>query len=82
MMLIEIMPNTTFDSHKHSHSDEAVFLLEGSLEYELDSGELYKLSRAGARSLILPMGCLHRVKSGEDGAMYLEVIGGPFKREG
>jgi len=80
MMLIEIQSNTIFERHQHYHSDEAVFLLEGKLEYELDDGTIYILSETSSRSIILPMNSFHTVKSGPNGALYLEVINGPFTK--
>lgn len=77
-MLIEIRPNAVFPRHQHHHSDEAVFLLEGSLEYELDNTVVYILSESSSRSIILPKNAFHSVKSGPNGALYLEVINGPF----
>jgi len=80
MMLIEILPNTYFERHAHTHSDEAVYLLEGSLKYQLDNEEVYMLSDSLARSIILPIGTFHSVESGSKGALYLEIINGPFKK--
>lgn len=81
MMLIEILPDTLFARHEHRHSDEAVYLLEGSLKYELDNDEVYKLSDSSDRSIILQKGASHSVQSGSNGALYLEVINGPFIKE-
>ena len=81
MMLIEILPDTLFARHEHRHSDEAVYLLEGSLKYELDNDEVYKLSDSSTRSIILLEGTSHSVQSGSNGALYLEVINGPFIKE-
>jgi len=81
MMLIEIQPQISFSRHRHSHSDEVVFLLQGSLEYELSNGTVHILSEKSSRSIIIPMNCLHSVKSGQNGALYLEVISGPFTKK-
>jgi len=80
MMLIEIQPNTIFARHQHCHSDEAVFLLEGSLNYELDNGTVHMLSESSSRSIILPMNSFHSVKAGPNGALYLELINSPFTK--
>jgi len=80
MMLIEILPDTYFARHEHMHSDEAVYLLEGSLKYQLDNDEVHTLSNSSTRSIILLKGTSHSVHSGLNGALYLEVINGPFNK--
>lgn len=79
MMLIEIMPHTRFPEHEHPLSDELVFLLEGQLDYCFKDGSANRLSATSSRSIILPMGVAHSVVSGPGGALYLEVICGPFR---
>lgn len=79
MMLIEIMPNTRFPEHEHSLSDELVFLLTGQLDYCFKDGSANSLSEISTRSTILPMGIPHSVVSGPEGALYLEIICGPFR---
>lgn len=81
MMLIEILPDTYFARHEHKHSDEAVYLLEGSLKYQLNNDEVYTLSDLSTRSIILSKGTSHSVRSGSNGALYLEVINGPFAKQ-
>jgi cupin fold WbuC family metalloprotein len=81
MMLIEILPDTCFACHNHVHSDEVVYLLEGSLKYSLDNGKVHTLSDSTTRSIILLKGVAHSVKSGPNGALYLEVINGPFCKQ-
>jgi cupin fold WbuC family metalloprotein len=81
MMLIEILPDTHFVRHDHGHSDEAVYLIEGSLKYELDYDEVHTLSDSASRSIILLKGTSHSVQSGPNGALYLEVIAGPFTKQ-
>lgn len=81
MMLIEILPDTHFARHSHEHSDEVVYLLEGSLKYGLVNDEVQMLSESGSRSIILLKGAAHSVKSGPDGALYFEVINGPFSKK-
>ena len=76
-----MQPNTVFARHQHHHSDEAVFLLEGYLEYELSNSEVCILSETSSRSIILPKNVLHSVKSGPQGALYLEIINGPFAKQ-
>lgn len=80
MMLIEILPNTYFERHTHNHSDEAVYLLEGNLKFQLDNDEVHVLSNSLARSIILLRGSSHSVESGPNGALYLEIINGPFTK--
>jgi len=81
MMLIEMQANTTFARHHHQHSDEAVFLLEGYLEYEFSNSEVHILSETSSLSIILPKNVFHSVKSGPQGALYLEIINGPFVKQ-
>ena len=81
MMLIEILPDTLFARHEHRHSDEVVYLLEGSLKYQLDNNENHTLSDSSTRSIILLKGIFHSVQSGPNGALYLEVINGPFTKQ-
>ena len=78
VMLIEIKPDTDFKRHSHTNSDEMVYLVAGSLAYHFDNDESSILSKDGTFSIIIPKGCCHSVRSGPDGALYLEVINGPF----
>ena len=80
MMLIEILPDTHFAHHAHRDSDEAVYLLEGCLKYELDNDDARILSDSLFRSIIIPKGTSHSIKSGSKGALYIEVISGPFTK--
>jgi len=74
MMLIEIMSNTVFPSHNHESSDEAVFILDGSLLYKFIDGQERSLCPNETRSLLIPKGKYHSVESGETGAIYLELL--------
>lgn len=78
VMLIEIKPDTDFNRHSHKNSDEMVYLISGSLTYHFDNDESSILSEGSAFSIIIPKGCYHGVSSGPSGALYLEVINGPF----
>ena len=78
-MLVEIQPDTFFRYHKHS-SDEFVLVLRGCIQIlELPEGK--RLFRPDTLSGgIIPAGTVHAVQAGLEGALYLEVIRGPFVR--
>jgi cupin fold WbuC family metalloprotein len=78
MMLIDMAPHTVFPVHKHTGSDEAVYLIEGSLLYEFKSKTASFLSTDGLRSIFIPAGLDHSVQTTSAGALFLEFISGPF----
>ncbi len=81
VMLIRMEKNNKFSFHKHMHSDEFVILMEGDLTYTFEDESIISLYEDGNISLIIPCGVIHSVSTGKKGALFVEVIKGPFKKE-
>ena len=81
VMLIKMANNNKFSYHKHMHSDEFVILIDGDLRYTFEDDSIHHLSKNDKCSLIIPRGKSHSVSSGKKGALFIEVIRGPFKKE-
>ena len=85
-MIIYVPPHTTYPLHKHSHSDEVYFLIEGELTI-ITQGKTTEKTRLrsgiseGFRSTIIKKNVWHASKSGPKGATFLEVRRGPFSSE-
>jgi len=80
VMLVEIKPNTFFRYHSHE-SDEFVFVLSGSIRVLQEHGPARDFSSNEIMGGIISAGTVHAVQSEHSGAMYLEVIRGPFLKD-
>ena len=78
VMLIEIKKDIIFEYHAHTHSDEVVFLIEGKLSYKFLEDKEIILEKGSIISMIIPQNIFHKVISGPEGAIYIEIINGPF----
>ena len=77
VMLVEILPETFFRYHEH-RSDEFVLILRGSIQILEKGSSTRHLSANKVSGGIVSAGIVHAIKAGGEGALYLEVIRGPF----
>ena len=79
VMLVELKSLCTYPFHAHNHSSEFVHLISGDLFISyMDSSIPIHLSSTSTTSVLTESNRFHKVESGADGAIYLEVILGPF----
>lgn len=81
VMLVEMKADVKYPFHEHPESDEFMLLIEGILVISFEDGSKFTLSKKGASSIIIPAHSKHAVASGPEGAQYIEVIKGPFRRQ-
>lgn len=78
MMLIRMKSNTNFKLHSHSKSDEIAIVVEGRLTYNYESGASITLEKGSQSTIIIGKNEKHSVHSGPEGALFIEIIRGPW----
>ena len=85
VMLIGMPEDKEYPAHRHNDSDESITITQGDLYislHDVDGSLLntYHLSPGANISLLIKKQQWHSVKSGENGASFLEVKRGPFDK--
>ena len=79
VMIIQMKPKTNFKLHSHEKSDEVAIILEGLITYKFETGANITLAKGAQSTIIIGKNEKHSVHSGPEGALFIEIIRGPWK---